>query len=262
MIRFSFFVALFFLAPLAVVSITTAQTASTTRLSETRPDPRFETELAAAEKAAEGRECAAHLRKALAYRPNHRDNIAIEFRMGIELSQRPESDESTRQEAREVFEHIVTTYHHMDYYSQSPDHAFELRMLMPQAAMHAAENQTDNAKAREYLLIALKLLNETCQQRAKDWMIIPPEPDEIYFRDNELEQGKRIQRAEFYQQRKKNAISGEVLSPYELGTAEAVVRQFVRIPRDGSDSALQEIIRTYPGTPMARIAAEMQMKTK
>ena len=105
-----------------------------------------------------------HMRKALSYRPNHPDNIVIEYRIGIELSQRWDpkypQQKPLRNKALTVFERIMSKYNHMDYYSQHPvDRSYSPQLLVPEAAILAACLQRgvkrDSTKAREHLVFAM-----------------------------------------------------------------------------------------------------------
>ena len=108
----------------------------------------FAQEMAAVEKDPDRMSRVARLRKALSYRPDHRDNLAIEYRICIELSQRSDPERgdhptrANRVEALAVYEHILQTYSHMDYHRRNRrrrgDRSKSMQLMMPEAALQAA----------------------------------------------------------------------------------------------------------------------------
>lgn len=228
----------------------------------------FSEELAAADKADDRDSRVEHLRKALAYRPDHPDNIVIEYRIGIELSQRsdPEHQQWPRlAEALAVFEHIMATYKHMDYYSPEPvDRSGVAQLMVPQAAILAACIQRglnhNSQRSKEYLVKAMEQLNETYKKRIEDWGNMAATSQIDAFDSGPREASKNKSRAEFIEKRKVAAANGEVFGPLEMASVKAAVRQFgysygrqkpYEVPL-----VMGQIVKMFPGTPMATVAQE------
>jgi len=234
--------------------------------SVSEADIRFAEELAAADRAGFNRDRDSkveHLRKALTYRPDHLENIAIEFSIGIELSQR---DEPRPAEAMAVFERILATYRHMDYYSADPDNRYDsMQFLVPEAAVLAAciargPNQNPR-KAQEYLLQAMEHMNETYQKRIEDWKDARPQalsPLELKLESGRREESKRESQKHFFEQRRNAAANGNVLGSWEMTMVDAAVRQFGYSHGKQSPGetivVMRIIVDKFPGTPMAKVA--------
>jgi len=222
----------------------------------------FNKEIQAAEKAPHRDAKVEHLRKALSYRPNHPDNIVIEYRIGIELSQR---EDPKFREALAIFENIVERYDHMDYYEmEGPDTIYSPQAMVAHAHTLAASLHRmlykDSTKAREHLWRAMECMKQTYERRKEDWLNLPPPPrpreDSPFGGPREMSKWKY--RMDFWKQRKEEAAAGNVFSRDEVLYAEAAVRQYgysfgphkpEMVPVD-----MNEIIRHFPDTPMARIA--------
>jgi len=225
---------------------------------------RFAEEMQLAEKA-QGRDAAVeHLQNALGQRPGHPDNLALEYRIGILLSQGYEPNNPRpwrREEAVVVFRYILQTYKHMDYYSKEPvNSSGDMQLMIPKAALHLASSESDPAKARVWIHFAMECMAQTCARRVADWTN-EPAPREVREDDplgGPLERAKWQSRMHRWQQRREKAAEGDVFSLLERSIARDAVHQYryrfgtlrptdVAIP-------MGRIVRDFPGTPMARIA--------
>jgi len=214
----------------------------------------FETEMARAKQARDRDSRVKHLRKALALRPGHPDNIRIEHRIVVQLGQVRDWVHGQR----------PRPYKHMDYYeswittgSSSP------QMLMPRTAILAGcmcSAMRRPTQARKHLWHAMTYLESTWARRKRDWLTAP-EPRRVLpgppITDDEasVESDRRM-----WRRLRKMAEAGECLGDLEMGLAKAAVRQYGYTfgPHKGQEVAVPmlAIIRGFPGTPMARIAQE------
>ena len=212
-----------------------------------------------------------HLREALTIRPDHRDNLDIEFRIAVELSQRydPKYPDQTprRDEAIVVYEGLLTKYNHMDYYSSEPvDRSYDPQTMVPQAAVHLAwlyqGPHGDSAKARDCLIRAMDCLKQTYEKRIEDWSSAPPppKPDPNSPFVGLLGMGKWEWRMAQWNERRQDAADGNVLGPLEMPVVKAAVRQYAytygRQKPYEVPAIMGEIVKLFPGTPMAKVAQE------
>jgi hypothetical protein len=234
------------------------------------PQP-FRTEISLAEQAQDRDTRVQHLQQALTYRPGSPGNLAIEFHIVVELSQRwdPEHPQPLRrEEALNVVRGIVGKYKHMDYYEPTPvDSVSSLQLMVPQVEIWGAclERALNNnvGKAREYTLLAMQCLQETYQKRVEDWRHATPPPRPS---PDDRDEGGPIglskweSRMRLWEERQRSAREGNVFGDLEMGTVRAAVRQFGytygRQKPEEVAVVMNEIIRRFPGTPMARIAQE------
>jgi len=224
---------------------------------------RFAEALAATEMADDRDSKVEQLRKALSLRPDHPGNLAIEFAIGIELSQR---NEPRPAEALAMFEHILVTYRHMDYYStETIDDSESMQFMVPKAGILAAciarGPDQNPQKAQEYLWRAMEQMNETYQKRIEDWKNSKPReesPLELEVFSSPLDESKRESRKSFYEQRRIDAANGDVFGLLEMATVRAAVRQYgySHGPHrpEVAIVVMREIIDRFPGTPMAKVA--------
>jgi hypothetical protein len=221
----------------------------------------FETELAAAKSATDRDGRVAHLRRALALRPGDADNLNIEFEIGILLGQR---DPVRQHDSLDAFERIVQRYDHANYYHAEPENSAVLpAMKVPRAAILAASILNgaagDDQAARKYAVVAMKDMQWTFERRRADWQN-EPRPTSRPFDEGALEQAKLKNRIAYWEKRKTQAARGDIrlLGPYGEILAEAAVRQYFFSAGVKSLSqmrqSMDQIIRDFPGTPMAKIA--------
>ena len=237
----------------------------------------FEKEVQLAEKARERDVKIEHLRNALKHRPEHPDNLAAEFRIAVLLSQYydPENPQPVlRKDSVGVYENILRTYKHMDYYSKKPvNSSGDMQLMIPEAAIHLAclyrGLDGDNGKARQWTHFAMKCMAETYEHRKTDW---PSEPRPRWPGKQALsmlgpEYKEKMQgRIERWKKRQKDAAEGDVFSPLEMSVVKAAVRQYgytfgkqrlseVVVP-------MSQIIKDFPGTPMVKVAQGHIERTK
>jgi hypothetical protein len=226
--------------------------------------------MAAAERGEDRDSKVEHWRKALSYRPNDPRNLPIEYRIGVELSQTvdPVHQEGPRpREALPVFMHILQQYKHMEYYtgemvnrSESPE------LMVPGAAIHAASLERglnrDSTKARELVVLAMEMLEQTYRGRVEDWTKkgAPPRPRDDDPEAGPMEISKWKSRLHFWEERKKRAADGEVFGELEMALVRAAVRQFgysfgPQKPHE-VPVVMAQVVKMFPGTPMARVAEE------
>ena len=240
---------------------------------------RFKEEMALAKKAPERDSRVEHLRKALEYRPSDPDNIRIEWQIGVELSQRYDPKYAEQKpkpaEALAVFLGILERYKHADYYETDPSKEASAPFSSPLRMIPFAANQAaaleyvvngDENRARELAFFAMDCLNETRNRRIVDWQNAPypTEPDAATIEwlaglhEDAVRDWKR--EVEKWQKRQKKAAEGDVLSRDEAITAWASIRSLriviAKYTAEEKAAIMDEVIRRYPNTPMAKFAAE------
>lgn len=223
----------------------------------------FEHEVKAADSVESRDERVEHLLKAVALRPDDPDNIRLEFRVGILLSQN--SDRAHQQPVRPlaalpVFEGIVARYDHKGFYRSEPAKSTDdPQDMVPRSAILAgsilAGASKDGEKARKYLVQAMDDLRWTYEKRMSEWSATP-HPERTPFQDDR-EFAAVVKR---WEQRKLDATAGNVLGSQELAIVSAAVRQYgLSFGPQSPESVpgiMRDIIRDYPGTPMARAAQQ------
>ena len=230
----------------------------------------FEEEVQRAEKASERDVKIEHYRNALKHRPGHPDNLAAEFRIAVLLSQHydPKNPKPVRRrDSVAVYESILRTYKHMDYYSKRPvDSSSDMQFIIPVAAIHLAclyrGLDGDNSKARQWTRFSMKSMAETYERRKTDWLSEsqPLWPGKQALSMLGIEFHEKMQgRIELWKQRQEDAAEGDVFSPLEMEVVKAAVRQYgysFGLRQKAGDVALAmgNILRDFPGTPMAKIA--------
>jgi hypothetical protein len=233
------------------------------------PQP-FRTEILLAEQAQDRDTRVQHLQQALTYRPGNPANLAIEYHIAAELSQRwdPEHPQPLRrEEALNVVRGIVAKYKHLDYYEPTPANSVSsMQSMVPEAEIWGAclerALNNDTEKAREYCLLAMQCLQQTYQKRIEDCKreTPPPRPSPTDpFEGGPIELSKWESRMHLWEERQRSAHERSVFGVLEMGTVKAAVRQFgYTYGRQPEEVAvvMNEIIRRFPDTPMAEIAQE------
>lgn len=210
------------------------------------------------------------LRKELKNRPDNPENITIEYRLATLIRHR--TDPKTHEyivtnETRQMYEQIVSKYEHMDYYSKDqPNYPRSPQIIVPECAIAAGLYQKDHQKARQYYYKAIECLNQTYQQRKKDWQTAPaskkPAEDSPF---GGLEEVAKWQSRMFRWNRKKlDAASGNVLHHFELQLMKRAVklyllsylseygdRNYPSFNQDKVGKAMKRILKDFPDTPIA-----------
>ncbi len=235
---------------------------------------RFNEELQLAEKVPDGDSRIEHLLKALTYRPNHPDNIAIEYSVAWETAgiTDPQTHQYIRTgEARQIFEGIAGNYNHMDYYTkEGPNHPRSPQIIIPECAIMAGYYSQEGEKRREYFDKAMECLNQTYQRREKDWQSAPapqkPSEDSPWGGLHEV--AKWESRMFMWKKHKWDAERGNVLNGIELSLVKRAVKLYLLSYLSKNDDskpptnyekvrrATVEINRDFPDTPMAEWASE------
>jgi len=226
----------------------------------------FRRELLLARAATSALAKARHLRRALRHDPRPED-IRIEYQLATNFNvfagtrASREEREAMWAEATALYEHIVKSYDHMQYYARHGGNIpYSPEVLVPTAAVRLGYRHPDPTEARQFLYLAMVCLKQTHDRRKKDW---ENEPEPRLDPDGPLEGGeagrrKWESRLAAWRKRKADAAAGEVLKIVEMELADAAVKRYARSfkPQKASD-ALRAIIRDFHGTPMASIAGTL-----
>ncbi len=224
----------------------------------------FQAEMRLAGTAADRDSKVQHWKTAISYRPNDPNNITIEYKIAVALSQEtdlPHGQGLHRDEGLTYFRKIADSYDHMHYYSREPGDSIDSPQFMaPRAAVHAASLLWGRLgapeDARRYLNLAMKDIEATYRKRIDDWTNEPaPQTEEPEGLGGE---GKAQARLALWKQRQKAAAAGEVLGDQEMVVVKEAVRQFgytygEQHPYEVA-GVMRQIIKQFPGTPMARLA--------
>jgi len=211
-----------------------------------------------------------HIAEALSHRPDHPDNIRLEYKMAVAMSQYRNPGDTRplrRSQALKLFEKIVDTYNHMDYYSLRPEDSDSIempQMIIPRAAIHAASlnmaMKNDNVRAREYIIKGLDCLYETCKKRKEDWLNEPQpqSPPEYLPRREKMKWEMRVKA---WKERQQKAQEGDVFGIDEMLYARVAIRNYgisFGKTQDIGDvvSAMSEVMKKYPDPPLSKIAAQ------
>ena len=210
-----------------------------------------------------------HWREALAANPNHPMNIVIESRIATELAQRVDKARGEYPKSEEelnLYIEIATKYNHMDYYRPRPtEETWGAQSLVPRAALHAGAmlffEKGETEKAREYLLQAMADIEKTWRRRTQDWQDSPkptPSAEEIGPDASLGGAGKYKRRVAEWQRRREAAAKGDVLGEFETRIIKVAVQYcgqtYGRQRPEDVPIAMNEIIRRFPGTPIAKVA--------
>jgi len=216
-----------------------------------------------------------YLRNALRYRPNHPDNITVEYRLAVLIGQR--TDPQTHQyietgENKEIYERIVNNYNHMDYYrKEMPNHPRSPQILVPECALRAGFYQKDQEKKQGYHYKAMECLNQTYHRRKKHWETAPApkKPSEDSPFGGPLEISKWESRMFMWQKRKQDAAEGKVLHKIELRLMKRAVAAYLLTYLSKYDDknhpssnqgkiskSIVKIAKDFPDTPMEDYAHE------
>lgn len=233
-------------------------------------DATFERAMQLADQA-EGRvERVKYLKQALGLRPNHPNNIVIEYRIGIALAQHGDPATNTRPNPAEAipwFKRVIEHYHHEDYYeNEGPTGVWDAQLLIPKAkaavqliSSHVLSGSQSARRDRETALKALDALNYTYSRRRQAWLDAEePQPSENPML-RELDEESRVEaRRSLWRQHRQAAARGEVLYKSEMNVLQSAVSHFgytfgPQKPWE-VEAGMRDLIRRYPDTPIARVA--------
>mgnify|MGYP006924554437 CR=1 FL=1 len=198
-----------------------------------------------------------YLKEALRSRPDHPENIVLEYRIGTAIAYQDDPSDRKppdRSEAVEWLTSVANNYTHSDFY-ENRDSAgtWDPQFMVPRAKIQLASTTLAETDTRQLMLSAMQDIDYTIQRRVVNWGSAP-EPVK-----SAMTNAKKLpsQRAEWRKQIEA-ARSGEVLGVRELQVADSVVRNFAysfgpqRYWEVGP--TMQIIIDRFPGTPLERIA--------
>ncbi len=208
-----------------------------------------------------------HLWRAISLRPGDPRNIVLEFQIAIMLGQNPDPTHGQPvrlKDSLEVLEGIVRKYRHEDYYNPEPFGVISgPAFMVPRAAILAASTilalSGDKEEARRYLRLAMTQLQWTFDRWRRDWLSAPnpatqPAPWEL----STSEKSKLDGRVRRWEELRDKAARGDVVGSFEDILVRSAVRQyglsFGRQKPEDVRAHMEEIIRQFPDTAMARVA--------
>ncbi len=218
------------------------------------------------------------IEKALTYRPNDPENIRLEYKMAVAMSQYRKQGEERPQrldEALKLYQRVLDDYSHMDYYSRNPQDSDSIespQMMMPRAAIHVSSIMRglsgDYIGSREYAEKAMDYLNQTFKKRKADWLESPKpqqgaydhlfDPPSSLFRDNLSPYDRKVKN---WEENIRKAKEGDIFGKHEIATTMAAVSEYGYSFGEKQDIgdvilAMNNIIEKYPDTPMSKIALQ------
>lgn len=206
-----------------------------------------------------------HYEEALSLRPNHPDNMPIEYEVGVLLmmvANRDLGQETFPLEAKPFLERAAHDYsdYYNDYYESSRPN-LEGPISRQGMMVHAAILSGDYDLAMQYL-------NITIQQRRQEWSSLPPPSPKVtdpavLKAMPDINRGYEARVAE-WEDAQKAVESGEVFpeSSRYLSFAETAVNLYMSsfgddVPPESVRRIMEPILKKYPGTPMARFAKDI-----
>ncbi len=218
-----------------------------------------------------------HISKALKHRPVHRENILLEYKMAVALSQYGNAKypitPARELEAMKLFKKIADTYHHMDYYSNSLTESQSIECpqnMVIRAANHFAASRLgskDIKTAKIYATLALDCLAETYHKRVS-YYLNKPEPKKRFMHSIHGSPEERHQWAvKKWKAMKERAQAGDVLGRDENLYVKLAVRKYGMSFGDNQNfgdvvASMTEVMKKYDGTPMANFAEEFLGRSK
>lgn len=217
-----------------------------------------------------------YLMKALKSRPGNPENIVVEFEIASLLHNTTSPGQPPKPlEAFEYYERILTAYEYEDYYVVHYDEGANWKELKQSLLVQSAIQAgcicnfvlKNHGRAREYQHKAMEMLADTFERRKDDWLkeakpnVSPiADLDEAFGRESEKARKAYEYQISQWNIRQEKAKEGDVLERGELNNAKIAVKHFglsygpqspVMVPL-----AMRQIIKDFPGTPMADIAQE------
>jgi len=238
----------------------------------------FNKELAYAKKAADETtfyKLTDHIENAVKLRPDHPDNIKLEYKMAVAMSQYENSENVITPErylkAMNLFKKIADTYNHMDYYSNSLTDSVSIecpQLMIPRACNYYANSRIkskDFEDAKKYATIALDCFAETCNERVSHYLN-RPEPKRSFILSGLGAEEKYQRSVEEWKRMKEMARNGDVLGEREIFHMQVSIKEYWKSFGDNQGNtdviaSMTEIINRYEGTPMAKFAKEFLAKS-
>lgn len=222
-----------------------------------------------ADPAVENRDVAVeYYRRALAARPNHPDNLWIEYQIGMLLLQIDPANKllPRRDEAREVFQNILQKgYDQQNYYRTEPAPGpYDAQLLLPAAAVHAGSMAASVGQSRAYYWQAMEYLNQTYLWRKADYeaMEQPAYEDFTMPCTRPQEAQRRYESALAKYNERKAALANNAI--FASGKSEqffsvSAVRQYANTFKGKAEriEVMRRVAKTFPGTPMAEFASRV-----
>jgi len=202
-----------------------------------------------------------HLKKALELRPDHPENIVIEYRIGVAIAQHSDPADigvHDRSEAAVWFKGIVENYRHLDYYQdRASGRTWGADLLVPGAKVHLASLPDAMAPApaqrREILISAMEDIESTYRKRLGRWLLAPEPKAGVMSPPRKLPSQRAI-----WKERVEAARAGDVLHDSELQLTNEMVLQYAftygRQKVWEVRPIMQELIDRFPDTPIEQIA--------
>jgi hypothetical protein len=211
-----------------------------------------------------------HYARALSFRPDHPDNIVIEYRIGVLLTQRHDPGKPMvwrRAEGLEYFDRVLNNHQHEDFYTVEPaPRVRSPQVLTPSAGIKAGSillnHHRDPEAAQDRYYQAMEALNSTYQRRRADWLARAPEEPDVNSPDwNPREQRVWESVEAKWDKRRADAERGDVFEEdsYEMSLTKVVVDAYAHSYEHSAGSGmagLGRILEDFPDTPMARLAGK------
>lgn len=206
-----------------------------------------------------------HYRRALALRPVHPENMALEVRIGGILLSMDDDPERQREGAR-IFEGVLETYDYMDYDEANPRYNSDSpQFMMITAAIYAAGYQ-EPERARATYLKGMEFLTSTYRRRLDQWKNekAPERPSaDDPFEGGPFELSKWESRHQVWEERQQKAASGDVFPPdtMERVFVASLLRYYVDtfgpVPAEKLPEILAPVIKAFPDSPFEKRAREL-----
>jgi hypothetical protein len=206
-----------------------------------------------------------HYRRALALRPVHPENMALEVRIGgILLSM--DDDPERQREGAKIFESVLETYDYMDYYEANPRYNSDSpQFMMITAAIYAAGYQ-EPERARATYLKGMEFLTATYRRRLDQWRNekAPERPSaDDPFEGGPFELSKWESRHQAWEERQQKAASGDVFPPdtmervFVASLLRGYIDTFRLLPEKKLPEILAPVIQAFPDSPFEKRAREL-----
>lgn len=212
-----------------------------------------------------------YYQQALAARPEHPDNMKLEYHVIQLLMQMdPSNGDSPRYEsAFTELEAFVQRYEDAPEFSLDPaEEVYAPSVLLPRAAIHAGDLSNmlhqDAARARGYYEVAMRSLAELQDYREQSYSTLSPPAREEFDEPGtpEAVSERRYQAAVATYERRMESLANAAVLPensIESDLGRNAVKQFAGSFKN-FEEAREELVRIateYAGTPMAQTANDI-----